>query len=167
MNNLVEEIEEILLMGPGPSNVPEPVYAALAQKTIGHLDPYFIRIMDEIKAQLQRLVKTSARLTLPASGTGSGAGRSAGTGSDGGAVGVGEGAGSAPDAHAPTRARMDRRDSRRGRMDTSGVSEGVVRNRLKGTSPEGSGSLLGRLAPVRCFSPADSASILKGPASNR
>lgn len=71
MNNLVEEIEEILLMGPGPSNVPEPVYAALAQKTIGHLDPYFIRIMDEIKAQLQKLLKTSARLTLPASGTGS------------------------------------------------------------------------------------------------
>ncbi|MBW2591979.1 MAG: alanine--glyoxylate aminotransferase family protein, partial [Deltaproteobacteria bacterium] len=37
------------MMGPGPSNVPDSVYAALATKTIGHLDPYFITIMDEIK----------------------------------------------------------------------------------------------------------------------
>lgn len=71
MSNLLQGIEDILLMGPGPSSVPDPVYAALGTKTIGHLDPYFITIMDEIKAQLQKLVKTSAKLALPASGTGS------------------------------------------------------------------------------------------------
>lgn len=71
MCNLLNEIEKILLMGPGPSNVPDPVYMALSTETIGHLDSHFIRIMDEIKVQLQKLCKTSARLTLPISGTGS------------------------------------------------------------------------------------------------
>ena len=71
MSNLLNGIEDILLLGPGPSNVPDEVYAALGTQTIGHLDPYFITIMDEIKVQLQKLVKTSAKLTLPASGTGS------------------------------------------------------------------------------------------------
>ena len=46
MENLLIGIEEILLMGPGPSCVPEPVYKALSEKTLGHLDPYFLRIMD-------------------------------------------------------------------------------------------------------------------------
>ena len=71
MSNLLKKIEKILLMGPGPSDVPDPVYAALCTKTIGHLDPYFITIMDETKVKLQKLIKTSAKLTLPASGTGS------------------------------------------------------------------------------------------------
>ncbi len=71
MSNLLKEIEEILLMGPGPSDVPDEVYTALATHTIGHMDPYFITIMDEIKTQLQKVIKTSAKLTLPASGTGS------------------------------------------------------------------------------------------------
>lgn len=71
MHNLLNGVEEILLMGPGPSNVPDPVYAALSTETIGHLDPYFIKIMDEIKIRLKKLVKTSAKLTLPVSGTGS------------------------------------------------------------------------------------------------
>lgn len=71
MNNLLDEIEEVLLMGPGPSCVHDAVYAALAQKTLGHLDPYFLTIMDAIKAQLQQVMKTQNRLTLPISGTGS------------------------------------------------------------------------------------------------
>ena len=71
MNNLLNNIEEILLMGPGPSCVPDEVYDALSKKTIGHLDPYFIKIMDEIKNQLQIVMKTNNTLTIPVSGTGS------------------------------------------------------------------------------------------------
>jgi alanine-glyoxylate transaminase/serine-glyoxylate transaminase/serine-pyruvate transaminase len=71
MKNLLDGIEEILLMGPGPSCVHGKVYAALAQKTIGHLDPYFIRIMDAIKANLRTLLSTDNTLTIPMSGTGS------------------------------------------------------------------------------------------------
>ncbi|MCG8617052.1 MAG: alanine--glyoxylate aminotransferase family protein [Desulfobacterales bacterium] len=58
-------------MGPGPSTVPQPIYDALAKPTIGHLDPYFIEIMDGLKAQLQTLLETENRLTMPMSGTGS------------------------------------------------------------------------------------------------
>lgn len=71
MNNLLENIEEILLMGPGPSCVPPEVYNALSCKTLGHLDPYFIKIMDEIQVLLQKLMNTKNNLTLPISGTGS------------------------------------------------------------------------------------------------
>ena len=71
MENLLEGIEEVLLMGPGPSCVHDKVYAALAQKSLGHLDPYFIRIMDAIKADLRTLLNTANPLTIPMSGTGS------------------------------------------------------------------------------------------------
>ena len=71
MNNLISEVQETLLMGPGPSCVPEPVYQALAQKTIGHLDPHFLKIMDQIKEYLHAAMGTKNRLTLPVSGTGS------------------------------------------------------------------------------------------------
>ena len=71
MNNLLENIEEILLMGPGPSSISPEVYKALSCKTLGHLDPYFIKIMDEIQVFLQNLMNTKNNLTLPISGTGS------------------------------------------------------------------------------------------------
>jgi alanine-glyoxylate transaminase/serine-glyoxylate transaminase/serine-pyruvate transaminase len=58
-------------MGPGPSCVPPAVYAAIGRPTIGHLDPRFIAIMDEIKGRLQQVMQTENRLTLPISGTGS------------------------------------------------------------------------------------------------
>lgn len=60
-----------LLLGPGPSNVPPRVLAALARPTIGHLDPRFVAMMDEVKALLQRTFRTRNRLTLPISGPGS------------------------------------------------------------------------------------------------
>ena len=69
--NLLNNIEEILLMGPGPSCVPDAVYSALSKKTIGHLDPHFVRIMDETKVKLQQVLKTKNSLTIPMSGTGS------------------------------------------------------------------------------------------------
>ncbi len=71
MKNLLSDITPILLMGPGPSSVYPEVYEALSRPTLGHLDPYFISIMDEIKAQLQVAMGTKNRLTMPMSGTGS------------------------------------------------------------------------------------------------
>ena len=71
MKSQLNEIKEILLMGPGPSCVPRLVYDALSKPTIGHLDPDFILIMDGIKELLQRLMKTENPLTIPVSGTGS------------------------------------------------------------------------------------------------
>ena len=59
------------LMGPGPSDVPERVLAALARPTIGHLDPAFIAMMDELKNLLQFAFRTNNTLTLPVSAPGS------------------------------------------------------------------------------------------------
>lgn len=71
MANLLDGIRPTMLMGPGPSCVFDEVYTALAKPTIGHLDPYFISIMDEVKAKLQTVIGTENRLTMPMSGTGS------------------------------------------------------------------------------------------------
>ena len=59
------------LMGPGPSDVNPRISLALARPTIGHLDPEFIRLMDEIKTLLQYVFKTQNQLTLPISAPGS------------------------------------------------------------------------------------------------
>lgn len=59
------------LMGPGPSDVSPRVLSAMARPTIGHLDPEFIRMMDEVKEMLQVLFKTSSPLTMPVSAPGS------------------------------------------------------------------------------------------------
>lgn len=68
---MLSSITETLLMGPGPSNVPDSVRNALALPTIGHLDPRFISIMDETKVMLRSVFGTANELTLPISGTGS------------------------------------------------------------------------------------------------
>lgn len=59
------------LMGPGPSAVHPRVLAAMARPTIGHLDPQFIRMMDEIKVLLQYVFRTENEMTLPIPGPGS------------------------------------------------------------------------------------------------
>lgn len=71
MKNLLNDLHDVLLMGPGPSCVPPEVYKALSRPIIGHLDPSFITIMDEIKELLRTLINTKNHLTLPISGTGS------------------------------------------------------------------------------------------------
>jgi alanine-glyoxylate transaminase / serine-glyoxylate transaminase / serine-pyruvate transaminase len=71
MNQLLSDIKETLLMGPGPSMVPPEVYQALSAKTLGHLDPDFINIMNHIKIKQQELMQTQNKLTIPVSGTGS------------------------------------------------------------------------------------------------
>src|SRR5512134_562898 len=64
-------IPERLLLGPGPSNAPPRVLAALAQPLLGHLDPAFLAIADEVQERLRRLFGTANELTLPLSATGS------------------------------------------------------------------------------------------------
>jgi alanine-glyoxylate transaminase/serine-glyoxylate transaminase/serine-pyruvate transaminase len=59
------------LMGPGPSDVAPRVLEALARPTIGHLDPLFVGLMDEIKELLQYAFQTDNALTLPISAPGS------------------------------------------------------------------------------------------------
>ncbi len=60
-----------VLMGPGPSDVDPAVLRAMSAPTIGHLDPAFLSIMDEVKSMLRRLFGTTNDLTMPMSGTGS------------------------------------------------------------------------------------------------
>src|SRR4029453_9901119 len=59
------------LMGPGPSDVPQRILDALANPTIGHLDPVFLQIMDEIRGKLREVFRTKNEMTLAVSGTGS------------------------------------------------------------------------------------------------
>ena len=59
------------LMGPGPSDVSPRVLAASARPTIGHLDPLFVGLMDDVKRQLQYAFQTHNELTIPLSAPGS------------------------------------------------------------------------------------------------
>jgi len=59
------------LMGPGPSDVHPRVLAAMARPTIGHLDPVFVNMMDELKLLLQYGFQTKNDLTIPVSAPGS------------------------------------------------------------------------------------------------
>lgn len=58
-------------MGPGPSDVNPRILEALSRPTIGHLDPAFIDMMDEVKTLLQYVFQTKNELTLPVSAPGS------------------------------------------------------------------------------------------------
>lgn len=60
-----------ILMGPGPSDVHPQVLAAQAKPTIGHLDPLFITMMDELKQLLQYAFQTRNEMTLAVSAPGS------------------------------------------------------------------------------------------------
>ncbi|MCF2856962.1 alanine--glyoxylate aminotransferase family protein [Pseudoalteromonas sp. SMS1] len=60
-----------VLMGPGPSNVSPRVLGALARPTVGHLDPQFIGLMDEIKQLLQYAFCTKNEFTIALSAPGS------------------------------------------------------------------------------------------------
>jgi len=59
------------LMGPGPSDVHPRILSALARPTIGHLDPSFGMMMDEVKELLQYAFQTKNALTFPVSAPGS------------------------------------------------------------------------------------------------
>ena len=59
------------LMGPGPSDVNSRVLRAMATPMIGHLDPQFIQIMDEVMEMTRELFQTKNQLTSVISATGS------------------------------------------------------------------------------------------------
>jgi alanine-glyoxylate transaminase/serine-glyoxylate transaminase/serine-pyruvate transaminase len=58
-------------MGPGPSDVPPRILEALGRPTVGHLDPSFVGLMDEVKTLLQYAFQTENALTMPVSAPGS------------------------------------------------------------------------------------------------
>lgn len=60
-----------LLLGPGPSEVAPSVLQALSQPLVGHLDPSFVKLMEEIKTMLRSVFLTKNEMTFPVSGTGS------------------------------------------------------------------------------------------------
>lgn len=60
-----------VLMGPGPSDVHPAVLRAMATPLVGHLDPEFLVIMDEIREMLKQVLRTQNALTFSVSGTGS------------------------------------------------------------------------------------------------
>jgi alanine-glyoxylate transaminase/serine-glyoxylate transaminase/serine-pyruvate transaminase len=64
-------VSDRVLMGPGPCNPYPEATAGLATPMLGHLDPEFIRILDETCDRLRRVWGTANSLTLPVSGTGS------------------------------------------------------------------------------------------------
>ncbi len=60
-----------LLLGPGPSLVHSRVLRAMAVPLLGHLDPAFLRLMDDVQQLLRRFFKTGNPFTIALSGTGS------------------------------------------------------------------------------------------------
>ena len=64
-------VQDRVLMGPGPSPVAPRVLSAMSLPLYGHLDPEFVKIMDETQNRLRDVFKTQNKLTLAVSGTGS------------------------------------------------------------------------------------------------
>ena len=60
-----------ILLGPGPSNIHPRVQKAMLAPIVGHLDPYFLAIMEDTMELLRTLFRTQNKLTFPVSGTGS------------------------------------------------------------------------------------------------
>ena len=67
------QVSPRLLLGPGPSNAHPRVLQALSMRQVGHLDPEFIQIMNEVQELLRYAWQTDNQLTIPVSGTGSAA----------------------------------------------------------------------------------------------
>ena len=65
------------LMGPGPSEVHLRVRRAMSTPLVGHLDPAFVDLMDEVQELLRYAFRTDNEFTVPVSGTGSAAMESA------------------------------------------------------------------------------------------
>jgi alanine-glyoxylate transaminase/serine-glyoxylate transaminase/serine-pyruvate transaminase len=62
-----------ILLGPGPSNAHPRILQALGMRQIGHLDPHFLKMMDEVQELLRYAFQTGNPFTIPVSGTGSAA----------------------------------------------------------------------------------------------
>ncbi|MGD1908120.1 MAG: pyridoxal-phosphate-dependent aminotransferase family protein [Leptolyngbyaceae cyanobacterium] len=66
-------VPERLLLGPGPSNADPAVVAAMNRQPIGHLDPAYLDLMDEVQELLRYAWQTDNQMTYPVPGTGSAA----------------------------------------------------------------------------------------------
>src|SRR5215471_14799701 len=60
-----------ILLGPGPSPVDDRILSAMAAPLLGHLDPVFLKCMDEVQSLLRYVFETENRVTIPVSATGS------------------------------------------------------------------------------------------------
>lgn len=60
-----------ILLGPGPSNVHARVMKAMMSPVVGHLDPDFVKIMEDLKSLQRAVFRTQNEITFPSSGTGS------------------------------------------------------------------------------------------------
>ena len=91
-----------LLFGPGPSMVAPRVYEAMGQPVVGHLDPFFFQVADEIRSLLGYAFSTKNQFNIAISGTGAAGGvhRTVKTGGASGSDGDGQSAVCAADAGA-------------------------------------------------------------------
>jgi len=60
-----------ILLGPGPSDVSPKVLRAMSTPLVGHLDPEYLKIMDETRQMLRKIFQTSNEFTVAMPGTGS------------------------------------------------------------------------------------------------
>ena len=70
-SNVSLQIPKRLLMGPGPTEVDPRVYRALSLPVIGHMDPCFLQVLDQVQEQLRQVFRTRNAVTFPIAGTGS------------------------------------------------------------------------------------------------
>ncbi len=59
-----------LLLGAGPCNVHPRVLQAMSSSLLGHLDPHFLGVMDDVRSKLRYVFRTENPVTIPISGTG-------------------------------------------------------------------------------------------------
>lgn len=60
-----------ILLGPGPSEIHPRVLTALGRNTVGHLDPYYLALMNDMQQMLRNVFRTQNQMTMAVSGTGS------------------------------------------------------------------------------------------------
>ncbi len=62
-----------ILLGPGPSNVPQEVLQAIAEPTVGYMDPYYLEVQSELQQGLRKVFRTDNDCTFAVSGPGTAA----------------------------------------------------------------------------------------------
>ena len=67
------QMPQRILLGPGPSSVHPRVLQAMMAPVVGHLDPTFFQVMDDVRDMLRQVYHTSNLMTFPVSSTGTGA----------------------------------------------------------------------------------------------
>src|ERR1700691_2707117 len=74
MNEIIGELlpPARLMMTPGPSCMDPRVYRAMSAPLVGHMDPWFIEMMNDVQVLLRRVFQTKNRVTFPLSASGSG-----------------------------------------------------------------------------------------------